>query len=327
MCRRESDHGGNRGEHERLDEQLRDDPRPAGSERISRGDFRLARGGASVDERAYIGAGDDQHEQDRHVREGELDPSPIARRLAAVRQHPRLQVLVCQRGVGRRPFDHCRDLRVGLRLRRAGRESAEHPHRRAVEWPIAGAPHLKRHPQAVVDRKREAVRHDADDGRRGVSELQGLSDHVDASTESLAPHVVAKDDHGRGARLLIGIEQRPSQERRHTNELKGRRGDLGDGHWFGSRIAENQVTFDRAIRAKIDDGSQVALPDHEVVKHAPLVSATGEIAHLDFDDALAVGERNRGPQDVARQVVPAGADADGHRERQPARESQARILQ
>jgi hypothetical protein len=179
----------------------------------------------------------------------------------------------------------------------------------------------------VVDRKREAVWHDADDGRRCVSKLHRLSDDVGASSEPLAPHVVAKDDHRRCAGLLVGVEQRPSNERRHTNELKGRRGDLGDRHWLRSRVAENHIALDRAIRAEIHDGSHVALPNQEVVKHAPLVSAAGDIAHLDLDDAIAVRERNRRPQQVARQVVPAGADADGNGERQPARDGQARILQ
>ena len=63
------------------------------------------------------------------------------------------------------------------------------------------------------------------------------------------------------------------------------------------------------------------------MQQSPLVAAAGEVPHLDLDDAIAVGERNRGTKEVARQVVPASADPDRDGERQSARDRQARILQ
>jgi hypothetical protein len=48
---------------------------------------------------------------------------------------------------------------------------------------------------------------------------------------------------------------------------------------------------------------------------------------LKDDKAIAVGQRDRGPQQFAPQVVPARADADRNGERQPAGNGQTRILQ
>src|SRR5437868_2417193 len=49
----------------------------------------------------------------------------------------------------------------------------------------------QRYPDTVVDRKREAFRHDTDDGVSGVAELNGLPDDVRVGGESRLPEVVA----------------------------------------------------------------------------------------------------------------------------------------
>ena len=158
-------------------------------------------------------------------------------------------------------------------------------------------------------------------------ELHRLPDDVATSAELLLPRAVTEHDHRGGAGLFVGVEQRPAHERRHPHQPEGRRGGLRDRHRLGSRIAKNQVPFDGAIHAKIDDRPDITLPAGEVVQQSPLVAAAGAVPHLDLDDAIAVGEWNRRAKKVARQVVPAGADPDRDGERQIPRDRQARILQ
>ena len=60
------------GEDQRFDEELRDDPPAAGAERVTDRDLGVAGGRPRVDQRPDVHAGDDQHQQDRQVRHGEI---------------------------------------------------------------------------------------------------------------------------------------------------------------------------------------------------------------------------------------------------------------
>ena len=63
------------------------------------------------------------------------------------------------------------------------------------------------------------------------------------------------------------------------------------------------------------------------MQQSPLVLAAGRVAHLDLDDAVALGERQSSDEDRSRDdVVPARADPDRDGQRQAARDRQARIL-
>ena len=78
VCGKQPDDGGNRGEHQRFHEQLRDDAPAAGAEREAHGDLRVARRRPRVDQRADVRARHGEHEQDRQVRDRELEPGPVA---------------------------------------------------------------------------------------------------------------------------------------------------------------------------------------------------------------------------------------------------------
>ena len=99
--RNDADRGGDAGQRQRLDEQLRDDAAAAGAERAAHGDLALARRRARVDQDRDVHAHDDEQQHQR-----ESGSARIARKLSGlahvgvrvdVRQHARAQVLVRRR--------------------------------------------------------------------------------------------------------------------------------------------------------------------------------------------------------------------------------------
>jgi hypothetical protein len=176
----------------------------------------------------------------------------------------------------------------------------------------------------VIDRKREALRHDADHGGLRSSELHRLPNHVRASCEPSLPHRVAEHDDRWCAGLFVALEERPAQERRYAHKAKRRRRNLGDGHRLRTRAVTHQVPLQRAIRTQFFDRADVAPPADEVVQHTAFILNVHRVAHLDLDDAVAVGQRQRRPHEISVEVVPRRADADGDRQREPAGDREAR---
>jgi hypothetical protein len=69
------------------------------------------------------------------------------------------------------------------------------------------------------------------------------------------------------------------------------------------------------------------LPLLEVVQHTKFWLIGPRVLCPDLDDAVAFRQRNPRRHDLAGQVVPARADADRNRDRQPACQGEARILE
>jgi hypothetical protein len=89
-------------------------------------------------------------------------------------------------------------------------------------------------------------------------------------------------------------------------------------------VADNQIPELRAVRAEAVDRPHLAPPFEEVPSDTELKLVRQGILRLDDDDAIAVGQRDRGPHQFGRQVVPPRADPDRNGERQAPGNRQAR---
>jgi hypothetical protein len=153
-----------------------------------------------------------------------------------------------------------------------------------------------------------------------------LPNHISASAKSLLPDVISEHDHGGCTRAFVGLDQGTAENRRDAHELKGRGRNLGHRDRFGIRPPHCQQSLERAIGAELFHRFELLPPDHEVVQQSPLVANDARIAHFDLDDAVAFRERNCGTEEIAGDVVPAGAKTDRNRNRQPAGNRQPWIL-
>ena len=97
------------------------------------------------------------------------------------------------------------------------------------------------------------------------------------------------------------------------------------GTGSGRRVTENQIAFERTVRAQILDGADLFAPVEEVVEHSELASARRGVAHLDFDEPVAVRQRQRRMQLIAHHVVPSRAETNRDGERQAAGKGEALV--
>jgi hypothetical protein len=132
---------------------------------------------------------------------------------------------------------------------------------------------------------------------------------------------------GDAPRPLVGLDQRPAENRRHTRDAEGRHRDLGDGHRLGRRIARAPASLQRPPRAQVFEEPGVLPPDRQIVQQSPLLAGRDRVAHLDLDDSIALRKPNRRTQEIAREVVPACSDADGKGQCKSPRDREAGILQ
>jgi hypothetical protein len=73
----------------------------------------------------------------------------------------------------------------------------------------------------MVDRERKPLRHDADDGRSGLSNFYRLPDRIVVPVEEPLPHLIAEQDDWRCVALFVGIEERAAEERGHACDPEG----------------------------------------------------------------------------------------------------------
>ena len=124
-----------RGEHEVLDDQQADDPRPRRAEREAQGDFAAPRQAAHEHEPRDVGARDQQHEQphrDQHAERRQQDHRRAARR-PPERDDSQPLGRIGERPIARQRRPERVHLRGGARERRARAQVALwHEHRRAA---------------------------------------------------------------------------------------------------------------------------------------------------------------------------------------------------
>ncbi len=91
-------------------------------------------------------------------------------------------------------------------------------------------------------------------------------------------------------------------------------------------VPDDEISSVGSVRAQFLDGSQLAPPLDEVARGAwPRLIGQG-ILRLDQDEAVALRQRDGGREELTRYVVPSDANPDRNRERQSARECQARVF-
>ncbi len=226
----------------------------------------------------------------------------------------------------RRPFAEHAQLGVRLLPRDARSEPADDVDRAALERTVRGA-ELQWRPGLVVDGIPETIRHDADHGGWCVPQLHDRADDVVPTAEGAVPRVVSEHDHAGGSGHLVRVEQRTTEQRRHTCRAERGGRHLRYLDQIGSRVADDEISGVRAVGSQVLDRSQLAPPFEEVTHDACLGLVGQRILRLDHDKAVAFGERDRWRLDLAHEVVRARANPDREGERQPASDRQARVLQ
>ena len=246
---RQADRAGQRGEHQRLGEELPDDARAAGAEGEPGGDLALARVRSRQQQGGDIQAG--QHQDDHeHNQEEAQRPLVFVAQVALVAGRGRFEaqrVLTREARLDRRPRSIDSDLREdGLRLGfrfaqgRAGLQPAHDvnpggkglvPHRPAFLEHL-DRPHRNRDVvRAARFRPMEPGRLDADDGEGAAVQRHRHADDARARAEAALPVVVVQ--HGRrltGA--IIGRLEQTSDRRREAEHTVVVAGDVDP---FGHR--------------------------------------------------------------------------------------------
>jgi hypothetical protein len=174
---------------------------------------------------------------------------------------------------------------------------------------------------------RETRWHHANHGGHCVPECDGRSDHVVATAESTLPHVVPEHDHTGSTRDFVGVEQRTTEQRRHTSGLECGGSKLRSLDQRGSRVVDDEIAGVRPVRPQVVDCLQLAPPFEEIPYDARLRRVGQGVLRLDQDEAIAFGQRDRRREDLTDQVVIACAHPDRDGERQSAGERQARVFQ
>jgi hypothetical protein len=328
---REPDGGGHPAEHERLGEQLHDDPTAARAEGAPHDDLALARRRPREQQQGHVAADEHEEHQDEDLHQRQ-QPELIRlhRRRAAehlrVRHHLGLQVLVRVWPLPGRSLAERRELRLRLAERRAGGESPEDGDAGSAAWRIVEHARAKRCPRVVRDRKREAVRHHAHHGGVRLSELHGPPDDLRVAREARLPHVVAKDHHRRRSGLLVRRHEGAAQQRRRRSDPEPRRGDRRDLHREDLPVTPLEVACDVLPRPEVGHRPHRLAPDTEVVRRARLRVARLHVPVPQVHDAVALRQRQRGTDEQHHHLEYDDADPDGERHRESADDGQPRIL-
>ena len=168
----------------------------------------------------------------------------------------------------------------------------------------------------VADRITEPFRHDTDHGDRCAAQFhRGAHDVVRPSNERC--HTSYPSTTTPGAPGFSSASRSPRPIRGVTRAVRNAVAvSAAVRISTGACVADNQIPELRAVRPEAVDRPHIAPPFEEVPSDTEFRLVRQGIVRLDDDDAIAVGQRDRGPQQFAPQVVPARADPDRNGERQ-----------
>ena len=220
----------------------------------------------------------------------------------------------------------CRQLGLRGFHRFAGREQAERDDHRPGARRLIEESSLERHPYVVGDREFVAFPHDANDGHVFVPELHAASDHVRIAAKPRAPDLVTNDGHRRRGRLLVRFDEHATHQRHAGGDRES-----GDAHLRNSdrpRITErvDQVQARVPPSADVGDRSQRLPPVQEVVEDLRLFIVHLEVHEANFDQAVAVRQRQGRVDEQAEDLEDHQANADREGHRNAANHREARIL-
>jgi hypothetical protein len=324
------DDGRHAAQHERFREELHDDAPPAGAERGAHDELGLACRRAREHEQPDVGADENEQHDDEHVpgKQGHRLPWPPERphRLGE-REQLWAQILVAAREIGGGHPSEARKLGSRPLERCASGEPAEDPDLHALTRSGSRARDPERNPQLLRAREGEALRHDADDGRRNAGDADCASDDAGIAVKARLPQVVSDHGHRQRACSLVGFRQGASEQRRNSQRAEGRAGHLGGRDRLRQAVRDLQVPRDRAVRRKVVHRLERVAPDDEVVRRAELRTVRGCVPVLEDDDPVALRQRDGGKHELPNRLEGSGADPDRECHGEAAHDREHGVLQ
>ena len=263
-----------------------------------------------------------RHEDTAHVC-GSVD---VEQRVG-VRQHLGAQLRIKFWKRQSRALADARQFSLCTGERRAGREPPEHHQRRPHPWLGRRRARAERYPEVIVDRKREALRHHADDGMWGGSQLDGPAKNRGITQKPIPPDVLADHDDGRRSLPIVLLVEIPSHQRwnpSHT-ESGGAHRCHADTLRLGAR--SDQVGHQYSECADLLNGAQPFAPHMVVVEVAPFGRTCCRVPELERDNPVTLLEgQRRNKENAINQTESADGDRNGHCNPSASRQRKAGIL-
>ena len=219
-----------------------------------------------------------------------------------------------------------RDLGFSLCRRRAGRQPRKDLEIRAIPWAVLQGVEPQRDPELIVDGKREALRHDADNRVQRAAQLNRPADDVRIRVEAQPPRLVSDHEDRRRARLFVGAQQIAAEERRRLRELEGRRRDLRYRERFRRRVGRDEIELRRTERAHLVQRRQVIAPCGKGMKHVRVGASRVRRHVLHRNDTIALREGQRRIEQGVDDVERRRARRNRHRHRDDADEREPAVF-
>ena len=219
-----------RDEHERLDQLLPRDCRPAGAEGEADRDFALASGGANELQAGHIRAGDEQDDKRRPDHE-EQTFTEIADHLLMERTEDEVPTFVKFRITLREAAGDGGQLGLRAGNRHARFDPCDHTPEARIGHRVFVALRRKEPPQdRDVERVLERARHDPDDFMRDVGNRDELADDVRPAPVLFLPNVVAQDDDRLGVGYGVLGQKRAAHQGAFAEDAEVILRDQAAGH-------------------------------------------------------------------------------------------------
>jgi hypothetical protein len=321
----QTERAGDQREQHALDEQLPDDLPAARADRHADADLRGPTRRAREQQVGHVGTRDEQHERDR------------------AHQRPEHELCLRREDHRHQRFRHGRQIlvRVGVRPRQLGADTGQFRARLFVRHAVTDSSErevVPRLPRLLTERRRElrrrepdllllgepeALRHDADDGRRHAVQANRRAEHAGIAAVSLLPHGVGQHHHRRPSGTIVAGAEIAPEDWRDADHLEVVRRNVGP------RVLLRDAPLVAHVEGAAEDERHAGQrprrgpPVVEVQERdAGLLAA--DVARQDHRQLFGFGKRHapqeHGVDDGEDGVV--GADSEGEddhsREREPA---------
>jgi len=316
-------------EHQGFREQLHDNAPSAGAERGPYHDFGLASRCARKHEEPDVGAHQHEQHQDEDIARQQHRPffgPPEHLHRLGKREKLRPEVLVGAREIVGGDPSEIRELDARLPECRTRRQPPDDLDRHSLPPIVSSDVDPERNPQLLRARKRESVRHHADDSGRHAGDANRAADDAGIALKAALPQVVSDHRDDRRVRTFVHLHERPSEQRWDAQYAERGRGHLGGEDGFGQTSGDHEIPRDRAVRAKVVHGLERLAPHHEVVRRAELRTVRRRVPVLHDDDPVALRKRNHGKHELANRFEGPCPHPDGERHGDAADDRQYRVL-
>ena len=323
----QADAGREKGQDERLDEELSDDSGPAGAERGPQRELaRAVRGAREKQDRDV--AARDQQQDERHALGDEEKRGQQTRRRPDAQGRERHRVGPHEPPIVRRVVTDAdgRQLRPGLASRRPFLEAAVHPHGGTQAVGVVDGAPPQGQPELLPARHREALGHHAHDRRGDTADAERGTDDVGTGAEPRAPVVVADHhDLGRPDDFVRGREHAPPRGR-HPRQRERGRAHLRPPRALRAAVVRDHVHLPE--QRGPDEGERgEARPQRLVVAETQqLLRARLLVAAHHADDLVAPIEGRRLVEDGVEEMMGGQARRDADPEGEDHHQREPRVL-